>query len=85
MNDLQQLIDLLAEDAQRVLARHEAARVARDDGGTALTAGELQGLRIGLGRVLAWRDGLPPEGVVTAFNRGRDYQDQLPIAERRAS
>ncbi|HEY9368933.1 hypothetical protein [Streptomyces sp.] len=82
---IQELIDTLAADAQRVLAEYEAAQTAGYDRGTDLTARELQGLRIGLGRILAWRDGLPAEHVVSAFNRGRDYQDRLPTAERRAS
>lgn len=75
MNDIQDLINTLAADAQRVLAEYEAAQAAGYDRGTDLTARELQGLRTALGRVLAWRDGLPlAEGAVSAFNRGRDYQ-----------
>lgn len=86
MNDIQQLIDQLAADAQRVLAEYEAAQSAGYDRGTDLTARELQGLRTALGRVLAWRDGLPvAEGATSAFNRGREYQDGLPAAERQAS
>jgi hypothetical protein len=82
---IQELIATLAADAQQVLAEYEAAQAAGYDRGTDLTARELQGLRTALGRVLAWRDGLPAEGAVAAFNRGRDYQDALPTAERRAS
>lgn len=71
---IQELIDTLAADAQQSLVEHEAERAADDQRGMDLTARELQGLRAALGRVLAWRDGLPAEHVVSAFNRGRDYQ-----------
>ena len=77
MNDIQELIGQLAANAQRVLAEYEAAQAVGYDRGTDLTARELQGLRTALGRVLAWRDGLPAEQVVSAFNRGRDYQEAL--------
>ena len=82
---IQELIDTLAADAQRVLAEYEAAQASGYDRGTDLTARELQGIRTALGRVLAWRDGIPAEHVVSAFSRGRDYQDGLPAAGRRAS
>lgn len=83
---IQELIDTLAADAQQALVEHETERTADDQRGMDLTAQKLQGIRTALGRVLAWRDGLPvAEGATSAFNRGRDYQDGPPAAERRAS
>ncbi|HUR74469.1 MAG TPA: hypothetical protein VMZ00_09335 [Sporichthya sp.] len=79
VQDLQELIGRLAADAQQVLAEYEAVQAAQDQRGMELTSQRLQGSRIALGRALAWRDGIPvAEGVVSAFNRGRDYQDRLP-------
>ncbi|MEU7857878.1 hypothetical protein [Nonomuraea sp. NPDC049141] len=74
---LQRLIDQLATDAQQTLAAYEEAHAAKYERGKDLASQRLQGLRVALGRALALQAGVPPEGVVTAFNRGRDYQDRL--------
>lgn len=72
---VQDLVDILARDAQRALTDYERARQDDHEPGMDARAQHLAGLRVGLGRVLAWRDGVTGEGVVSAFNRGRDYQD----------
>lgn len=80
MLDHQQLIDTLTEDARRDLAEYERALTIGGGRSIDLAAHRLMGSRVALGRALAWRDDLPAEGVVTAFARGRDFQDTLTAA-----
>jgi hypothetical protein len=80
--DVQALIDILTSDADRALADLQEVEQAEGPWTYARVAvvnsrgQQLQGLRVALGRVLAWRDGIGPEHPVDAFYRGRDYQDQ---------
>lgn len=80
MLDPQQLIDAIVDDAQRDLAAYDRAHAADDERAMDLTSHRLAGTRVALGRALAWRDGDELDGVVSAFNRGRDFQDTLTAA-----
>lgn len=74
------LIDALAADDARALSACQDARNRGHESTADQHAMKVQGFRVALGRVLAWRDGLPSEGEVTAFNRGRDYLDSAAAA-----
>lgn len=75
--DLEQVIDALAHEAQRALARANKADHYGNDRSASEAVQYMQGLRVGLGWALALRDGQPITDEITAFSRGRDYQDSL--------